>query len=988
MFPTQDKPRVFAVPPGCDFVKAFVDGLFTRMKDSKPEDMARVEIYLSTRSLSQAVVANFIKRKNSFLPKISLLNDLKLDPRFPEIPPPVSTLRIRLELMQTIKKLLEKNQRFASHLAQYELTRTLETLLHELSEENVDPALLGTVDQTDLSSHWKESLKFLEILATFVKTYQTPDQEARQRLVIDALAKRWEKNPPDHPVIIAGSTGSVGSTQHFMQKVASLPQGALVLPCFDFDLPESVWEKMGGNTPQVDHPQYQLFDLARNLGISPLDIPLWDSQITWNKARNSLISLALRPAPVTNQWKSEGPNLTDLKKATEGLALVEAPTARMEAVTIALQMRKALEEGKSVAVVTPDRSLVRKVRASLRKWGINPQDLRGEPFLKSSHGNFLLSIANMIGKEASPEEFISLLKHPLTNSGPDHDNHRHLATDLEFYIRSKGPEYEPIKQTGKWLQVQADDSLAKSWFKWFETIVNNLEEANEATLEEFVTFHRNIATKLADGPDGRSETLWTNEIDASQEANNLFNKIQKETSILGKIPPREYAELFYGLAGEIRILNRGENTPNLYFWNTEDARMETPDLLIAGGLNEGTWPIFPGQDPWLNRNIRGQIGLNLPETRIGLAAHDFQQVVSAKEVILSRCTLEEGDPTTPSRWLSRLKNLLAGLDPEGISALECMKKRGDEWLNLAHQFEKPQFQQNPYTRPQPSPPLEARPKKISVTRVRTLITDPYAIYARQILRLKPVYRLKIEPSFLLRGIKLHSIMEEFVPAFNFEKDEEEIAKLKDISREILADTGTLPVVEEVWLSTLAHNYKEILGIEKSIRIKSEPDVLEESGSYHFEDLNFTLTAKCDRMDLVHGTEVEWHLFDYKSGAIPTPRQIDQYEKQIPLQTIMAENGSFTDGDYGIVTKSAYIGIGRKVELKEVTRETDDGTDTFQQDWEKFQELIGNYKSLEVGYIPRRYGGEGVASNEYDHLARYGEWEDTDQPQMVKVGDGQ
>lgn len=987
MFPSQHNPRVFALPPGCQFGPVFVDGLLARMKDHNPEDLARVEIYLSTRSLQQAVIAEFIKHKNTFLPKLYLLNDLNLDARFPEIPPPVSTLRMRLELMQTVKKLLESNMQFASHLAQYELTRTLESLLHELSEENVDPALLGTVDQTSLSSHWQKSLEFLQILGKYVKTYQIPDKEARQRRVIEALAKRWETNPPEHPVIIAGSTGSVGSTQLFMQKVASLPQGALVLPCLDFDLPPNVWEGMGGKLPHVDHPQYRLYKLATNLGISPWDIPLWNPQATLNRPRNNLISLALRPAPVTNQWKSDGPKLTNLSDATKGITIVEAPSARMEAVIIALQMRKALQDRKSAALVTPDSSLVRKVKGSLRKWGIDPQDLRGEPFLRSSHGNFLLSIANLMGEETGPEEFLSLLKHPLTNSGPAHENHLKYAMDLEFYIRSKGPEYEPMEQTGKWLKTQSENKRNIKWYRWFENIVNNLANATEASLEEFVNFHRAIATKLANGPDGESEILWNNDIDASKDAHNLFNQIKMESKILGKVSPKEYAELYFGLAGEVKTWSRSEKTPNLYFWHTEDARMEAPDVIIAGGLNEGTWPIFPGQDPWLNRNLRSQIGLNLPEARIGLAAHDFQQVVSGKEVILSRSTLSEGDPTTPSRWLSRLQNLLAGLQPEGVSALEGMKARGAYWLELAQQYEKPQAKLERYPRPQPSPPLEARPKKISVTAVRTLITDPYAIYARDVLHLKPVYRLKIEPSYLLRGIKLHSIMELFVQAFESEDDQTEMEKFKKIAREELTGTGTLPVVENIWLSALEHNLRVLLDMEISIREISVPDELEKLGTFQFEDLDFTLTAKCDRMDLVKGTDNEWYLFDYKSGAIPTESNISQYEKQIPLQVIMAEKGAFTDGETGMVSKAAYIGIGRKIETREINRFGKDGTDFFDQSWEGFQELINNYKSIDTGYISRRYGGEGVVANDYDHLARFGEWEDTDKPLFQKVGDG-
>lgn len=985
MFTSENTPRVFAVHPGCDFAKVFVDGLLARMKNAKPEDMSRVEIYLTTNSLRQSVIARFIEHKNVFLPKLYLLTDLKRDARFPEIPLPASTLHIRLELMQFVKKLLEQDHRFASHLAQYELTKTLESLLQELNEENIGPDELKAVDQTNLSSHWKESLKFLEILTGFVKTSDTPSEEARLRLVIEALVSSWEINPPDHPVIVAGSTGSVGATQYFMQKVAFLPQGGLVLPCLDFDLPTTVWERMESKSPQVDHPQYRLYHLATKLGIFPADIPHWTGNIVRNHPRKSLISLALRPAPVTNQWQSEGPKLANLMEATEGLTLVEAPTPRIEAVTIALQLKKALEDSKTAALVTPDRTLIRRVKATLRKWEINPRNSRADNLLQTPHGNFLQTIANLMGKEANPEEFIALLKHPLANSGPDHESHKRLTSDLEFYIRSKGPEYDPMKQTESWLaNRQGKDEI--DWLRWFQSNLAELEQTTEGTLEEFVDLHKSAATNLANGPEGQSALLFDNDDQATERVNSLFSRIRRVSNISGTITSREYTELFFGLAGEIKVPSDDEITPNLYFWNTEDARMQSPDILIAGGMNEGTWPIFSGQDPWLNRNLRSQMGLNLPEARIGLMAHDFQQIVSGKEVILSRSILGDGDPTTPSRWLSRLTNLLAGLDPDGIAALENMRVRGDKWLHLAERSEKPVKPQKSYPRPQPAPPLLSRPKKISATAVRTLITDPYAIYARNILKLKPVYRLKVEPSYLLRGIKLHEIMEQFVAVFDDNKEEAEIASLMGIAMEVLSNTGTLPVVEEVWLSTLEHNAKELLKIEQSLRLKAEPEILEELGTYHFEHLDFTLTAKCDRIDLVNNSKNEWHLFDYKSGAIPSPKEIGFYEKQIPLQTIMFEKGAFTEGDNGTVSKAAYIGIGRNVEMKEVGRWDTSGHDAFLDDWKNFQDLVELYQNPAIGYISRRYGGVGTQSNDYDHLARFGEWEDIDKPLLEQVGD--
>ena len=89
--------------------------------------------------------------------------------------------------------------------------------------------------------------------------------------------------------------------------------------------------------------------------------------------------------------------------------------------------------------------------------------------------------------------------------------------------------------------------------------------------------------------------------------------------------------------------------PNVLVWGTLEARVQGADLLILAGLNEGSWPEAPAPDPWLNRQMRADAGLLLPERRIGLSAHDFQQAIAAKEVWLTRSQRSDDAQTVPSR---------------------------------------------------------------------------------------------------------------------------------------------------------------------------------------------------------------------------------------------------------------------------------------------------------------------------------------------------
>ena len=53
--------------------------------------------------------------------------------------------------------------------------------------------------------------------------------------------------------------------------------------------------------------------------------------------------------------------------------------------------------------------------------------------------------------------------------------------------------------------------------------------------------------------------------------------------------------------------------------------------------------------------MRHELGLDLPERRIGLSAHDFAQLLGTDDVILSHAAKVGGAPAVASRFLHRLE---------------------------------------------------------------------------------------------------------------------------------------------------------------------------------------------------------------------------------------------------------------------------------------------------------------------------------------------
>ncbi len=964
-------PRLFALPPGADFPLLLMRGLRARLADAPPEAMARIRLYVNTQRMRRRITELFVADGPGFLPQIRLVSDLSIESALAGLPPAIPELRRRLELSQLISRLLDAQPSLAPRTALYDLADSLAALLDEMQGEGVTPDRIAGLDVSNHSAHWRRTQEFMRIVDVFFSADGRGDPQARLRRTVEWLAERWAENPPQDPVIVAGSTGSRGTTLMLMEAIARLPQGALILPGFDFDQPPAVWAGMSDALTAEDHPQFRYRRIMDRLGTNPADVQPWVETPPPNPARNQLVSLSLRPAPVTDQWLTEGKALGPLAAATRDMTLIEAHSPRDEALAIALVLRKAAEDGRGAALISPDRNLTRQVTAALDRWAILPDDSAGRPLALSAPGRLLRHIAALFGRKLTSEVLLILLKHPLTATGADRGTHLRLTRDLELKLRKYGPPFPDAAMLADWAASRPDAEVALPWATWIGTVLSGVEAVGTRALPDHLTHHIGIAEALAQGPNGQGTgALWLEKPGIAALA--AVSELQAEAAHGGMLSPHDYRALFDA------ILNRGEvrddvqTHPHIMIWGTLEARVQGADLVILGGLNDGTWPQMPPPDPWLNRKMRQDAGLLLPERRIGLSAHDYQLAIAAPEVILSRSLRSSEAESVPSRWLNRLMNLLGGLpDQGGPEALHQMRARGQHWINLATALETPTEPQAPAPRPAPRPPVATRPHELPVTGIRTLIRDPYAIYARYILRLKKLDPLKQSPDARLRGSLLHAILERFVKERPVETPDQARARLLTIAEDIMARDAPWPAARALWRARMARAADFFLandGAEGGV-----PEVIETKGEIALTGLDFTLTAKPDRIDSLPDGRL--HIIDYKTGTPPTAKQQAQFDNQLLLQAAMAERGAFRDLGPREVAKISYVGLGStpKVEETAIT-ETITG-----KVWEDLHRLIRRYMTAEQGYAARRAVFEDRYPGDYDHLARYGEWDMTQTP---------
>ncbi len=966
MFEPSECPRVFGVPPGADFPKVVAERILDAHAGRPPEDLARVRLLVNSRRMKSRLASLFRASGPRLLPRILLVTEIeKILPGL-SLPRPVSRLRRQLDLMRLTASLVENEPDLAHPAAAVSLADSLAALIDEIEGERVTPEQLRAIETGDDSLHWQRSVKFLDIVGAYVARVAEEGSgfEARRRLGVESVSAAWRSDPPGTPVIVAGSTGSRTTTRMLMCAVARLPQGALMLPGFDADLPGQIWESLGSSRDFEDHPQYRFAALLSDLGMARDQVAVLGEPP--DKARNRLVSLSLRPAQVTDQWRSEGPGLGDLRAATASMALIEAADPRDEALAIAVSIREAVYGGERSALVTRDQALVRRVSAALARWNVVPDNSFGMPLSLTPPGTFLLQIGRLVGAPARSEDLISLLKHPLTRAGTNRGKHLAHARQLELFLRRHAVHAVTALQVEAFAEASPDGR--REWTGWLASCLESLGQLPAPTLRDALTRHLDLARAVSGGGDEDCERLWSRS--AGKLVRSAVDGFLDESDFSGPVPFADYLRLLEGALLAERDRDPSGARPDVMAWGAREARVQGPDLVILGGLNEGRWPEQPYPDPWLNRKMRRGLGLPIPEGRTGLAAHDYQQAVAARRVILSRSFRDGEGDAVPSRWVNRLTNLLEGLPGQfGPDALDGMRRRGGRLLSLAGMLDRPAKAVRPEPRPAPSPPAAMRPKRLSVTEIQRLIRDPYAIYARHVLRLRPLPPLVPEPDARLKGTVFHAILAAFTESAALADAAAMRRRLLEIAEEEFRKAVPWPAVRSHWRGHLERISDWLVSEEIARRAGAVRGRTEVSGEMRLGAAGLEISGKADRIDLLPGGGLV--IYDYKTGSIPSAPQILHFDRQLLIEAVMAERDAFEGIPGAPVRAVVHVSIGRSPGRRAVEPEGDFATDRVHAE---LTALLERFQRPETGYISRRAVERMRFRGDYDHLARFGEWD--------------
>ncbi|WP_238312776.1 double-strand break repair protein AddB [Methylobacterium crusticola] len=1031
--------RVFTIPPGLPFLdtlaEALLDGTLVGDVAGDPFGLAAVTLYLPTRRAARALAAVLGRRGGPavLLPRMVPLGeadeaelDLAAAPAGERqeaiLRPPIPAIERRLILARLVqawagsvdRQLLPMGEdvpfRVPSSPADaVGLAADLEGLMDALTVEGLPWEEIAGAVEAEHSRYFSLTLDFVRIAAehwpAILADRGVSDPVARGRALVLAEAARLRRDRPADPVIVAGSTGSVPATATLIAAIAALPRGAVVLPGLDQDLDAAGWHAIDpgdcGDSTAHAHPQAVLHRLVgpAHLGLERAEVRPLGRPDAQAAARAALLSQALRPAETTDAWADLDPDLRAAlaREGGAGLRVVEAADEREEALAAAAALREAIEApGRTAALVTPDRALALRVAAELARWGIVADDSAGQPLGRSLAGRLARLAADVAALDAKPERVLALLAHPLVRLGLPREAVVRAAAGLEIgALRGPAPAkgFAGLREA---LRAARADASPRAPRPRRRLSAADWDAADDLVLRLAVAFrdfgpdpddapgdligiahrHRAACEALMDGPEAEDpgEDASVAVLDA------LFDDLSlAEPGLLaGRFS--DYPAFFAALAAERVVSGRAGPAPHprLRILGLIEARLLSVDRVVLGGLDEGVWPPKAETDAFLNRPMRGRVGLSPPERRLGQTAHDFVQALGCPDAVITRAHKREGAPTVPSRFLQRLRAFA------GEAAWRGLTGAGARYRALAAALDRGREPVPPrLRRPAPRPDPALFPRSLSVTEIETLVRDPYGLFARHVLGLDALEPVAVQPSASDRGTIVHEVLGGFAERYPEALPAEAEGLLYDLAANAFAPIAdAYPELYAEWWPRFARMADAYLAWEAERR-PGLRRVHAETGGRWALDLPggtvFTLRARADRIEARR--DGGHAIIDFKTGQPPSAREVFAgFSPQLTLEAAMLRAGAFRDlGPAAETPDLLYIRAGGgKVPLDPTPLRAPRGearslADIVDAHVAGLRRLVSGFLDGEAAYLSRPYPKYAKAYSDYDHLARVKEW---------------
>lgn len=1007
--PASSSPQatVYSVPAHAAFIDSVAAGLISQTRHD-PLALSDHLLLVPDLPTAAALRAAFVSQHGeniAMLPQIEAVDNLapetvsllvagnpRLARQLLDLPPAVSTQERQMVLARAIMKNPRLSPSFSTAM---KLAAELGHFIDQAAEYDIDLAALDGLSDPRFARQWEKTRDMLRIVTdewpAYLAENNRMDASQRKRVMIGMLARHWKDKPLATPVSAVAFRANTPVTLELLKAVAAKPQGSIVLQGFDAAIDDESWRTMGAT-----HPDYPVRKLLTALGSDKAAVQPWPATVgrtvvaravnveATQQGRARLLREALRPASTADGWGQ----LTLDAQALNGMDLITAGSPQEEASVIALKLRETLETpGRTAALVTADRSLARRVAARLKHWQVDIADGAGASLSQTSLGLYLYATAHMAAEEWAPVPFLQALKHPLAALGRDPVAFRAQLAVLED-MALHGPRPAPgprgLRQslTAAFNDVasrrKTPDPAAAQSLRDLRKIISDIVRAGEQYFKlmarkraqpfaDLLDAHLRYCEALAATPDmPGAARMWRGK--EGERAAKFFTQLRKNAHLMPPVTGRDYTAVIDGMMRDVRVAAARTNShPQLSILTPEQALLAKADMLIVGGLTADSWPPRARDNPWLTPQMVKALGLPDGMAATADSAHAFVQALSSPNVLLTRAVRSGDAPTVASPLLTRLLLVTRAAGIQGALV-------GKSQLLDIHTAIHTPAEVQPVAAPAPAPAVTLRPRQLPVTAVEKLMRDPYSVYARYVLKLRPKAPIDAAPGVADRGIATHAALDAFLRRYPEALPDQPYDELLRIGRETFAAHLDNPTVQAFWWPRFERVAAWFVRFEQERREMSRNLGTEVTGKLEI-DLGgsiFTLTAVADRLDLNHNDQID--IIDYKTGSVPTQKSVMLgFSPQMTLEALIAFTGGFDGIDAGDVGSLQYWKLSGGRPAADVTQIKGDVREMVNQAREGVTGLMRAFNDPKTPYVTAPRADWAPRYNDYTHLSRVGEW---------------
>jgi ATP-dependent helicase/nuclease subunit B len=641
----------------------------------------------------------------------------------------------------------------------------------------------------------------------------------------------------------------------------------------------------------------------------------------------------------------------------------------------------------------------------LQRFGIEADDSAGTPLSATPQAGLTQLALEAILRPGDPVPVISLLKHPLSRFGLSEEAFTKASKALELIALRGGRVETEIGNLeavlDAQLAVQRDDRHPPAWrlalpegsVDAAHDLARRIAVSTDALGSAFIRRDRSgrsftdklplsdwaertgrVIEAICADDNNDLAALWSGE--AGDKLSSLFGELMESGEILDADGP-QWADIFAALVTGESIKPKSMRHPRIFIFGALEARLQSVDTVVIGGLNEGLWPGQTANNPFLSRNMKTAIGLEPPERRIGQLAHDFEMANGTRQIFYTRALRQGSTPAVASRWLQRLL-ALGGEDFAGQ-----LKKRGETYRHWAALMDA-SIDQETAKRPAPKPPAELQPKSYSFSEVGRLRRDPYSIYARRILKLDPLHPFNRDPNAADRGTLYHAIIERYSREGHIPGTPASLEAMQRILDESF-DAQDLPLhVDVIWRPRFEAVARAFIDWEKERYPSIRRSFFEARAGQEIPEAGVRLTGIADRIDIKTGGQAD--IIDYKTGLAPSVNQARALlDPQLALEAAALMRGAFREAGSHTPENLIYVRLrpGERFFADQVNNEHSNrggkkapksAIELATESIDQLAKFVRSLRDGENGFASRlvpeeqqSYGGE------YDHLARVSEW---------------